>query len=724
MRIVFRLVLFVALGSVLFTAGTSPGLPPPASAGARERIRPGPPVPFGVSESDAGVRTAPAAGPGAIPGHFESEIKSAAGARMLGGGNAHDDADPRYALYDLRHVDLRIALHFDDQSIAGSAAFDIVSAQAGVDTILLDLVDTLRVTQVLFESRPIPFVHRDRLLVLNLDRPLALGQQARLEVSYEGTPVRDGPQGLLFEFHPGHGHPDSAPVASTLSEPNSAPAWWPCKDIPWDKYTIDTWLTVPDSMKAASNGRLVDVVPAPDGRAVWHWQESYPIATYLVSLAVTNYVAWSDTYVSPLDGRTMPVLYYAYPEDEAGARTGWARTPEMIATFASIFGEYPFIGEKYGMAEFGWGGAMENQTMTSFGGYLLGYEVEGTERIVAHELAHQWWGDLISPATWDDIWLNEGFATYSEAIWKEHLGGRAAYLAHMRYLERDEASYPGTVYDPDDTFNTTVYYKGAWVLHMLRHVLGDEAFFRGMNEYRSEFAYGVATTAQFRAVMERASGLDLGAFFDSWVYRTGRPSYEVVWSWSSWDAGPALLNVEIRQTQAAPVFQMPLDLVLTYGGAPPETLTVDSGSRNQKFSFLLSRIPQDLALDPEGWVLKNVRYVRGPTGSDEPPLAQVPHLAPAWPNPSAGPVHLLLLGPASPDGATPGTLRAAPEVWIADAAGRKVARLAAAAGAVPGAVPYLWDGRTGAGSPAPLGVYWAVAPDAHVPPQKIVRVAG
>ncbi|MDM7915579.1 MAG: M1 family metallopeptidase, partial [Candidatus Eisenbacteria bacterium] len=326
--------------------------------------------------------------------------------------------------YDLLHVELRIAFDPPSRTIAGSAAFEVRADRAGCDEILLDLVDSLPVTAIRQSERELSYEHRNRLLLVRLARPLHRGEATRFAVEWAGRPPLDGQLGLGFseQGDPEHGYP-LQPLIATLSEPHSAAAWWPCKNVTYDKFSIEEWYTVPEPLLAAGNGELVEVLAEPDGRRTFHWRERYPIATYLVSVAASDYVTWSDTYVPADSAITMPVVYYAFRRSEADARVAWERTPRMISAFAARFGEYPFLLEKYAMAEFDWPGAMENQTCTSYGSYLLRYDRKSNERVVAHELAHQWWGDLVSPATWDDIWLNEGFAVWGEALWEEQLGG-------------------------------------------------------------------------------------------------------------------------------------------------------------------------------------------------------------------------------------------------------------------------------------------------------------
>jgi aminopeptidase N len=629
------------------------------------------------------------------------------------------EGDPRYRMYDLRHVELRIRFDLAARHIAGLAAFDLVSRQDPLFEILLDLADTLDVVSVTRDGHPIPFRHAQGRLIVRPDLPVAAGESTRVVVQYEGYPQPDGFLGLAFETHgdPEHGFPPQA-LISTLSETNSAPAWWPCKDVTSDRFRIDSFFTMPDSLTAVSNGTLAGVTQEPDGSRTWHWRERHPIATYLVSLAATNYVSWTDTYHA-LDGSTMPVVYYAYPENEQAARTDWARTPEMISHFASLFGEYPFLDEKYGMAEFNWGGAMENQTITSYGAYFLLYDQESNEITVSHELAHQWWGDAVTPSGWDQIWLNEGFATYGEALWREHVAGAAGYRTYMQGLSSDY--FEGPLVPPDYEFSATTYFKGAWVLHMLRGVLGTEPFFRGLREYRRDFSGRPAETEGLRRSLENACGRPLQGFFRSWVYGSGMPFYDVSLVDEIPDGDAGRFGVLVRQTQPEEVFAMPVQLAFVFEDAPAETVVVQDSLREQTFSFAFPARPSQVVFDPAGWILKHLtvsgrEIATGVEPQTLPERAGTWTLAPSRPNPSAGPVEALLRAPEGANGP-------APRFLVADAAGRVLSLLQPAL--TRQGWTLRWNGCDPEGRPAPGGVYWIrpldSGPDSPAP-VRVVRI--
>ncbi len=447
-------------------------------------------------------------------------------------------------------------------------------------------------------------------LTFTFSPALTPGADHTLSVAYEGTPVVSGSLGggMLFSEH------DGVPSATTLSEPFDSFAWWPCVDDVADKTLARVRLTVPAGMVGASNGALESHTANGDGTETWTWFEGYPIANYLISANVTNYALFTDGYLARDGVTSMPLLHFVYPEDEAAARTNFARVPEMIGWMAETCGEYPFLAEKYGMVAFPWGGGMEHQTLTSMGDRFVGGSGNYDE-IYVHELAHQWWGDDVTCGTWNDVWLNEGFATYFEALWiaREEgldMGRVMAYYDDGRY----DGYLGGAVYlkNGDTAFTDTgaIYDKGAWVLHMLRYVVGDDAFFAALRAYRAAHAYGNATTEDLRAAFENAWGEDLGWFFEQWVYTPKRPVYRLSWSAAS---GSASVTVEQRQkhkiarrTTLRDVYRMPLEITLHYADGRSETHTVWNEERSQTYAFPTSGTVVSVGLDEGNHVLKLV----------------------------------------------------------------------------------------------------------------------
>ncbi|MFZ5516943.1 MAG: M1 family aminopeptidase [Candidatus Zhuqueibacterota bacterium] len=496
-------------------------------------------------------------------------------------------------------IDLKINPY--EENISGSVYMEAISQIAGLNEISLDFFDNMIVDSVVSQGDTLGWTHSENSLNITLPQTIEIDDYIGLHVYYHGRPSAAG--GFKsFDF----GSHLEFPIVATLSQPFGAPAWWPCKDDPADKAdSVDIAITVPDTFIVASNGVLVSKTENEDTTTTYFWSERYPISTYLVSLAITNYEVFSDYYYSGTD--SMEVLYFVYPENEAAAREDFTITVEAITHFSSLFGQYPFIDEKYGMAEFQWGGAMEHQTCTSYGRGLI----QGNHRYdsyLVHELAHQWFGDLITMKRWSHIWLNEGFASYAEALWAEHRGGQDSLFNYMD--EFDQGLFPTSVFVYDSTniaelFSRTVYDKGAWVLHMLRHVLGDSSFFESLAAYREAFAFGNATTEDFRDVCESVYGADLDWFFEQWVYGFFRPSYEYAWSDS--EAGENhIVTLKLDQVQVyTGLFKMPLDVQLTTLSGDTTCVVWDSLA-SQTFQFVMDEEVIKLQIDPDNWVLKEL----------------------------------------------------------------------------------------------------------------------
>ncbi len=507
-------------------------------------------------------------------------------------------------------VDLRLDL--EREAISGTVAVELEALVDGLATVGLDADLGLRVTSVLLLSdpalphdgpRPLAFTHRDNRLEVDLPRPLSSGERVWLLVAYGGhgqSSYSYWTYGVNWDRHGEAG----APVVWSMAEPYGARVWWPCQDRTDDKALVDLTVTAPAELLVSSNGAQVSRVDNGDGTATTHWASAYPIATYLVVMNASDFAHSEQTYVAG-DGSTMPVALFAYPELAAQAELDLANTPEMIGVLAAAFGEYPFLGEKYGNCLAPFGGGMEHQTLTSFGAGLVG--TTSAEWINIHELGHSWWGDWVTCGDWKDLWLNEGFATYAEQVWAEHRGADvlADYVAGSDWV----GYFRGPLYDNPEPFSDTVYTKGGWILRMLRHVLGDDAFFAALADYRAAHGGAGATTAQLQAVLEESVGSDLDWFFEPWVYGTTRPRYQYDWQEV---AGPAV-RLRVRQLQTnAPLLRMPLDVRVTTSAGSEDHLVWVEAEAEQTIDLPLSSTPTAVALDPDHQVLAEIGPASAP----------------------------------------------------------------------------------------------------------------
>lgn len=450
--------------------------------------------------------------------------------------------------------------------------------------------------------------------VVTLDRTYGMDEVFDLTIEYTGSTVSAAFGSIEVRTHSG-----GIPVVATLSEPYYAYTWWPAKDgdifLPGDNSdmaTLEFAVTVPDNFTVASNGLLQGTDTLSGSRKRFRWASDYPITTYLVSFSATEYNTWTVNYNHA--GGSMPVEFFIYASlDTSTNRAAWGKVVGMLPVFGSLFGEYPFINEKYGIYNFPFGGGMEHQTMTGQSGFW--------EYLSAHELAHQWWGNFVTCKTWNHIWLNEGFATYAEALWAENKPGSTGLYALKNYMAGERYTGPGSVYVYDDEvdelweiFNgATSYAKGSWVVHMLRHVLGDGNFFDALAAYRAAFQHGAATTEDFQAICEVFyGGNSLTWFFQEWVYGEYVPKYD--WGWDSvLIDGSRYLLLSINQTQ--PVshqrFTMPIDIV-----ADGTTHVVFNDADTEHFVIPVTSMPTSVQFDPDDWILRSgdsqTSYAPGP----------------------------------------------------------------------------------------------------------------
>lgn len=540
--------------------------------------------------------------------------------------HASQQQDPDYAAqqsgFNVLHYEIEWEIDPDQRLISGRVAAICIVVDPYITDFAFNLYDNMTVNEVTADGEPISFIHADNLVTVLGFETFASGDTVEIAIDYSGTPDSVGRfNPFTFSTHGSEG----APTIYSISAPYYSGTWWPCKDVPDDKATASIHITIPDTLVAASNGRLVNIVPLSGGRHRYDWEEAYPISTYLISIAVSDYLVFSDHYTYGATD-SMEVVYFVYPEDSLKAREDFDITVSLIELYSSIFGPYPFLEEKYGMAEANWSNlAMEHQTCTTYGNaFITGNH--RYDRVIAHELAHQWWGDFVTVGDWRDIWLNEGFATYAEALWHEDMGGIEDYKDFMQ--SRDwRSGFDGSIYDPNDLYNLTVYWKGAWVLHMLRHVMGDESFFLALKRYREAHAYGNAVTDDFQFECESVYGSSLNWFFQQWIYGIGRPHYS--YSWIQYELGGVhYVSLDVKQMQEdGTLFRMPVDVRL-YGSGWDTTFVANVDSRERRFAFETAGSVDSLVLDPDGWILKRVD--RHGITSD---LGPVPALWLTYPNP-------------------------------------------------------------------------------------------
>ena len=517
--------------------------------------------------------------------------------------------DPTAALSDVLHYRLELAIDPTSRLLSGTNTMTVESLVDGLERFRFRLWQGFTAAPVRVDGSNAAVTRLDEAtLEVTLPRAVAAGDTFELAVTYQGSPSSLGFGSITFASRGG------VSLVSTLSEPWYSYSWWPVKEDNRDKATADLFFTVPSPLTVVSNGVLIGSEPLSGGRTRFHWATTYPTAPYLFFFSATNYSTFGATYSHP--GGTMPVAFAVYPDHDTSLnRTRLFLTVDMLGVFGSLFGLYPFTGEKYGIYEFPFGGGMEHQTMTGQGSF--------DEGLSAHELAHSWWGDMVTCATWHDIWLNEGFATYGEVLWEEFKpdsSGRDARIASIMAhtpSRVDDSVYCYDISNPSRIFSGNFSYrKGGWVVHMLRHVLGDERFFAALAAYRDAHAFTSVTTAEFQEVAEGVYGSSLDWFFQRWVYGSGAPAYHWSTRTVSANGSPYLeLSIEQVQSSGASVFTMPIDIAVT-SNATRTTHVVWNDARVEYFLLPLAGAVQDIAFDPDLWILRTaatpVGFVPGP----------------------------------------------------------------------------------------------------------------
>jgi aminopeptidase N len=462
-------------------------------------------------------------------------------------------------------------------------------------TISLDLMNPLVVDSVIQRNIALTNQQANNVLQINFASPVNAGTFDSVTIYYQGVPPNTGFGSFIQSTHAG------IPVMWSLSEPYGSRDWWPCKNGLDDKAdSIDIIITAPAQYKVASNGILqTETLIAGGTKTVTHWKHRYPIASYLICFAVTNYAVFNNTV--QLGNITLPMQTYCYPENLASFQGGTQNVLDALQLFHNTFGDYPFIKEKYGHVQFGWGGGMEHQTST--------FVVSISEGLIAHELAHQWFGDKITCASWEDIWLNEGFATHVASIYSEK-----KYPANVLATRKNEIDYITSVADGsvwvDDTANVSrifngrlSYYKGSHVLYMLRWKLGDSVFFRAIRNYQKDtkIIYGFARTADLKRNLEQESKQDLTTFFDTWFKGQGYPSYNVEWL----QIGSNHVKIKMSQTtshSSVSFFAMPVALKFK-NATQQKTIVVDNKINGEVFINKLGFVADSVFIDPDYWLI-------------------------------------------------------------------------------------------------------------------------
>lgn len=523
--------------------------------------------------------------------------------------------------YDLKYHRCYWIVDPVKDSIKGSITSYFTAVENNLSHIDFSLKDNMIVDSVIYHGTTLTYTHTSDIVSIILPSPLSTGTLDSVCVYYHGEPA--GMSGFGSFIVDTHGSGD--PVLWTLSEPYGAFEWWPCKNDLSDKVdSIDVFVKHPAAYKAASNGLLQSETPL-GGDILTHWKHRYPIATYLVAIAVTNYVVYNESYA--LSQGSLLMQNYVFPEDSVTSASSTPALEAVMQFYDSLIAPYPFMNEKYGHAQFGWGGGMEHQTMSFMGGF--GYE------LMAHELLHMWFGDAVTCGSWHDIWLNEGFAVYFTALNYERTSPDYYWKIWKQQAVDYVCSEPdGSVYVYDTTSVSRVfssrlsYSKASYVLHMLRWVMGDSAFFQGVRNYYNDpqFHFGYALTDDLKGHLETSSGMNLDEFFDDWFYGEGYPVYSI--SVTSLSGNSVRVNMQQVPTDSSVIFfEMPVPLQFWNNGSDT-TIVFDHTFSGEEFDVNLGYFPDSVIFDPDRWICSKYSTVFVGIEEDSPiQLASYPNPA-------------------------------------------------------------------------------------------------
>ena len=498
--------------------------------------------------------------------------------------------------YDIKYSRFQWQVDPNILFIKGEVTTYFVITQANAAAISFDLSHNLVVDSVRYHNSFITFLHsaNDELLI-NFPSTLPLNQFDSLAIYYHGVPITTGFGAFIKDIHNG------VPIISTLSEPYGAKEWFPCKNDLTDKIdSIDIFVTTPVQYRTASNGMLISETIQGINK-IAHWKHRYPIATYLIAIAVTNYAVYSDYFHYAND--SIQILNYVYPEDSATLRTVTPATSYGMGIYDSLFGTYPFINERYGHAQFSVGGGMEHQTMTFMGSF--------SAYIIWHELAHQWFGNMVTCGSWHDIWLNEGFATYLNGLCHEKVSNGYWWYAWRSGTLAEVVSLPdGSVYVEDTTSVSRIfdqrlsYQKGAYILHQLRWILGDANFYQSLRNYLNDPAlkYRYARTNDLIQHLEQTCDTTLTEYFDTWLYGQGYPTYQIECTKES----KGSISIKVNQSQSHPsvtFFKMLLPLKFKNNSGKDTMVVINNSYNGQVFNVNLNFEADSVFFDPDLWLI-------------------------------------------------------------------------------------------------------------------------
>lgn len=513
-------------------------------------------------------------------------------------------------MYDALHYDINIKIDLGNKILIGYVNYTIIPNEPLNIVVISASNATIQIDSIVYNRKKLNFKHNANHLYINLER--FYSDTVNFKIFYKAISDFNGEfdnGGVYFDLS------GDTPKIATSSQPFFTRKWIPSKDVPYDKVTADIKITVPDTLVAVSNGTLIDVTNNMDGTKTYFWSTKYPIASYLIFFAVGKYEVLEDSFTS-ISNATFPIQYFVFPEYIEKAKEDFNNTKKMLKFMENYFGEYPFAKEKYGIVLVPGELMMENQTITSIKEDLITGKGD-VEQFLIHELAHQWFGNLVTPKSWHHLWLSEGFANYIQALYYEYYLGKKWYHYILNfYMVRDFGSYAGPLVGKSDTsfndiFSERIYFKGAIVLHMLRKIVGDSTFLKILKTYITNpvFKYSNVTTENFIETCKQVSGKNLGWFFEQWIYTDldsiDRPVLKFKWNKSQLKTGYKV-NVNIQQlTSEIYNFTIPIELsIITNKDTLNYGIIINSPVAD--LDFFCEDEPQDVIIDKDNWVFKKI----------------------------------------------------------------------------------------------------------------------
>jgi aminopeptidase N len=529
---------------------------------------------------------------------------------------------PRSHSYHVQHYRIALTVNLVDKSISGETTVTLRPFRDDLREIELDAGKMTIAAVELPGGTPLKFRYEDaEKLFVQLDRPRTAQEDLSITIKYRAAPDR----GLTF-IQPTSDEPGRPYQAWSQGEAETNHYWFPCYDYPNDKATSETLITVDDKYQVVSNGELVEFTPhAADGTRTWHWRMDKPFSSYLTSIVIGRFAELKE-----LAGK-VPIISYVYPDQVENARVSFGRLGQMVSFFSKRIGyAYPYA--KYAETTVrDFPGGMENISATTLGDTAVHDRRAqldvSSEDLISHELAHQWFGDMVTCRDWSHLWLNESFATFFEGVWEEHARGQDDYLYGIRknqqqYLQAWLGGLRRPVVtnrysDPDAVFDIYAYARGGVVLDMLRFVLGEGLFWKAINHYVEKYAWQNVETGDLIGSIEEATGQNLQWFFDEWVYKMGHPEFEIT---ATFDEKAGRLTLRVKQTQkpdekrpwfqSPEFFTMPVDIALTTtSGEQINRVWIDKPDK--EFVFAADSKPLIVNFDRGNYIVKRVKFDRG-----------------------------------------------------------------------------------------------------------------